>query len=72
MFFPKNLDTSHLFFNFNYTLFFLAASKEAQSQQKEWWELISGVLAIPAALLGIVLAYYGLVKLKDEIRKIRL
>ena len=43
-----------------------------EAKRPEWWQIITGVIGIPAALIGLVLTYATLKKTKLESRKIEL
>jgi|GEM_PF-5697777 hypothetical protein len=66
MFIIENLYISNFLLNIDHMLFLLVTSKQLQSQSPEWWEVISGVLAIPVALLSIILSYRSLTQ-KEQI-----
>jgi hypothetical protein len=48
-----------------------AAHQAAATRPPEWWEIISGVLAIPATLLGLAYSYVLIQKTRYEIPKVQ-
>lgn len=46
-----------------------AAPQVATTRPPEWWEIISGVLAIPATLLGLAYSYVLIQKTRSDIPK---
>lgn len=47
------------------------AHQLANSRPPEWWEVITGILAIPATLLGLAYSYALVKKTQHEIPKVR-
>jgi hypothetical protein len=50
----------------------IAQSLGASPQQPQWWQVVAGVLAIPAAILGIAYSYILIRKTKLDARKTEL
>ncbi len=48
------------------------ALADQPARTPEWWEIATGIAAVPAAIVGIVTAYYTAVKSRLEARKLEL
>src|SRR4051812_29945434 len=48
------------------------ALAEEASKPLHWWEIVSGILAIPVAFIGLVFSYATFVKTRLEAQKIEL
>src|ERR1700726_4554496 len=50
----------------------IAMAGDGASPPAAWWQIATGILAIPAAILGLVYSYFQIQKTRLETRKIAL
>ncbi len=50
----------------------LALAAEEGAKQQQWWDVVGGILAIPAAILGLTYSYILIRKTRLEARKTEL